>query len=69
MPGQPALSPDERYRDWVERIERIQTETTYLFWIRKLFRAIRKMFQTNQPLGEVGGMLGNGSWASMAGTQ
>jgi hypothetical protein len=55
MPGQPAVSPDERYRDWVERIERIQAETTYLFWSRKLFRAIQGMFQTNQRLGAVGG--------------
>jgi hypothetical protein len=55
MPGQPQLPPDNRYRDWVERIERIQVETTYLFWSRKLFRAVQKMFQTNQPLGACGG--------------
>lgn len=51
----PEISPDERYSDWVKRIQRIQAETTYLFWSRKLFRAVQRMFQTNRRLGASGG--------------
>ena len=55
MLGQHRLPPDDHYRDWVERIERIQVETTYLFWSRKLLRAIQRMYQTNQQRGACGG--------------
>lgn len=41
---------DARYRDWIDRIERIRTETFSLFWNRRLFRAVQHMFATNEAL-------------------
>jgi len=52
---------DTRYRGWIERIQRIKTETYYLFWNRRLFRAVQHMFQTNEALQKVEGMPGRGS--------
>jgi len=46
------LNDDERYRTWMERIHRIQTETADLFWNRKIFRAVDRMFETNPELGK-----------------
>ena len=46
---------DARYRGWTERIQRIKTETYYLFWNRRLFRAVQHMFQTNEALQKAGG--------------
>jgi hypothetical protein len=48
------LDADRRYRDWVEKIQRIRTETTNLFWQRKLFRAVAHMFETNAELRQSG---------------
>lgn len=49
------LDPDARYWEWVERIRRITDETTTLFWSRRLFRAVQRMFDTNSALQSVGG--------------
>jgi hypothetical protein len=44
------LDADARYREWVERIQRIKGETFTLFWNRRLFRAVQRMFETNETL-------------------
>lgn len=58
------MTPDDRYRSWVEKIERIQQETTSLFWNRKLFRAVSRMFDSNPVLREQGGHV----WTWIVGT-
>ena len=61
----PPTEPDSdtRYRGWIERIQRIKTETYYLFWNRRLFRAVQRMFQTNEALQRAKG----DAWAWIAG--
>jgi len=54
---------DTRYRGWIARIQRIKTETYYLFWSRRLFRALQHMFQANEALQNSGG----DAWAWIAG--
>jgi hypothetical protein len=57
------MDADQRYKDWVERIRRVEQETTNLYWNRKLFRAVARMFDTNPAL------QGNGHlWTWLAGT-
>ena len=46
---------DELYARWQEQIERIRTETTYLFTTRFRWREVVKMFEYNQALNKVGG--------------
>lgn len=44
------LDADARYREWIDRIQRIKAETFSLFWNRRLFRAVQHMFETNAAL-------------------
>src|SRR5262249_39521488 len=43
-----------RLQDWIDRIRRIKTETFTIFWNRRLFRAVQRMFETNAELQNVG---------------
>src|SRR5215510_15614983 len=47
--------PDDRYREWIDRIQRIKRETYWMFWNRRLFRAVQEMFVTNETLQRSGG--------------
>jgi len=58
------MTPDDRYRSWIEKIERIWQETTSVFWNRKLFRAVSRMYETNPVLREQGGHV----WTWIVGT-
>jgi hypothetical protein len=41
---------EERFAEWQRFIEASYADTVRLFWNRKLFRSIQKMFETNPDL-------------------
>jgi len=45
---------DQRFQSWVERIRLVQKETVQLFWNRKMFQAVARMFETNEELRRTG---------------
>lgn len=48
------MTDAERFADWSREIEAIYLETINIFWNRKLFRAVRSMFETNEELASTG---------------
>jgi hypothetical protein len=49
------IDAEARYREWIDRIQWIKSETFTLFWNRRLFRAVQHMFETNAALQNSGG--------------
>ena len=49
------IDAEARYREWIDRIQWIKSEMFTLFWNRRLFRAVRHMFETNAALQNSGG--------------
>jgi hypothetical protein len=49
------LSADDCYARWQQHVKRIKNETVYLFTTRQHFREVRRMFQENKRLNEIGG--------------
>ena len=47
-------TPDQLIRNWTKEVEQLWQETSYLFWSRKLYRAVGHMFQTNHALQKCG---------------
>jgi hypothetical protein len=52
--GGEVTADEERFAEWTRYIKASCDETIHVFWNRKLFRAVRLMFQTNSQLGSTG---------------
>jgi len=48
------MTDEERFAEWTRQIRASYEETVQTFWNRKLFRALRRMFETNQELASTG---------------
>ena len=57
LPG--TTSADERHTSWVRVAERIYHEQVSQGWRHQVFRLVRAVFSTNQPLSDEGGFLFN----------
>jgi hypothetical protein len=58
------LTPEQRYAEWVRYLEAAYKEIIHAFWNRKVFRAIREMFDKNPHLRDGEG--GPTAWAWVA---
>ena len=57
------IPADDLSEEWVQNIETIYKDTVGLFWKRKVFRNVSRVFKGNVHLQEVGGDV----WAWMTG--